>query len=173
MSGSRVVVGVDGSPASLRALWVAVEEARGRHADLVVVNAPTILGRAMPALSGGIGPATTVLAGTLTTEEAERGRLLIEDALIELFGGHPGDVSISSLISDLSPVSALINAVGPQDLLVVGRSRTGFGRRLLSASISELCAAAAPCPVLVVPPPEEPKRSYPRGRFRRRSRSSR
>ena len=32
MSTGRVVVGVDGSPASLRALWMAVEEGQRRDA---------------------------------------------------------------------------------------------------------------------------------------------
>lgn len=168
MGTGRVVVGVDGSPASLRALWFAVEEARCRLAQLTVVNSPAILGGAKPA-AAGLGPMSGAVAPTagLSAAEEEQGRLVIEDAFIELYGGHPGDILVRVVVSLLAPGPALVNAVGPGDLLVVGKSRGGIARRLISSSISKYCVAFAPCPVLIVPGPEAPKRSYSKRQLRR------
>jgi hypothetical protein len=38
--------------------------------------------------------------------------------------------------------------------------------------VSRICSTAAPCPVLVVPGPADPKRSYSSSRLHRRARNS-
>jgi nucleotide-binding universal stress UspA family protein len=175
MSTGRVVVGVDGSPASLRALWVAAEEARRRDVLLYAVNSPAVFGRSVPAVAAGFGPMPGVLPmdRQLTEAERDRGMLTVEDAFIELFGGWPTEAPVRVLVSALAPGPALLNAAGPDDLLVVGRSRGGFMRRLTSASISKCCVTLARCPVLVVPAPSVPQRSYSSRHLRRRARNGR
>jgi nucleotide-binding universal stress UspA family protein len=175
MSTGRVVVGVDGSPGSLRALWVAVEESRHRDTQLYVVNSPAGYGRSTPTVAAGIGPMPGVLPvdGQLTQAEQDQGMLTVEDAFVELFGGWPGEVPVRVLVSRLAPGPALVNAAGLDDLLVVGRSRGGFRRRLVSASISKYCVTFARCPVIVVPAPPAPERSYSHRQLRRRAKNGR
>jgi nucleotide-binding universal stress UspA family protein len=175
MSTSRVVVGVDGSPASLQALWVALEEAKRRNASLYVVNSPAIFGRSIPAVAAGLGPMPGALPmdPQLSQAERDRGILTVEDAFIELFGGWPTEAPVRVLVSARAPGPALVDAAGPDDLLVVGRSRGGFIRRLASESISKYCVSLAPCPVLVVPAPSVAVRSYSSRHLRRRARNGR
>jgi nucleotide-binding universal stress UspA family protein len=173
MSTGRVVVGVDGSPASLQALWVAVKEAKRRDALLYVVNSPAVFGWSVPAAAAGFGPMPSVLPTDpqLSPAERDRGMLTVEDAFIELFGGWPTEAPVRVLVSALAPGPALLNAAGPGDLLVVGRSRAGFMRRLTSESITKYCVTLARCPVLVVPAPSVPQRSYSSRHLRRRARN--
>jgi len=175
MSTGRVVVGVDGSPASLQALWAAVEEAKRRDALLYVVNSPAVFGRSVPAVAAGFGPMSGVLPidPQLSQAERDRGVLTVEDAFIELFGGWPTEAPVRVLVSALAPGPALVHAAGPDDLLVVGRSRGGFLRRLTSESISKYCVTLARCPVLVVPAPSVPQRSYSSRHLRRQARNGR
>jgi nucleotide-binding universal stress UspA family protein len=153
-STSKVVVGVDGSPASLRALWVTVEEARRRYVPVEVVY-----------VGGDVGYSTlddtaTASPASLGSADRPRGVRVVEDALVELFGGVPADLPIRVTIAAPPIGPALVRAVNEPDLLVVGRSRRGFARRLLLGSVSAYCTAHAPCPVVCVPPPEAPRRSY-------------
>lgn len=150
MGVRKVVVGVDGSPASLRALWVAVEEARSRYAPLHILHAVETI---------TVAPPTAVGARVLETDD-EVGKRVIEDALAELYGGTPADVSLCMIVCRVPIGQALVNAVSADDLLVVGRSRRGIIRRLIAGSVSQYCVARASCPVLIVPPPEPPRRAY-------------
>jgi nucleotide-binding universal stress UspA family protein len=156
---SKVVVGVDGSPASLRALWLAVEEARHRYVPIQVVH-----------VGGDVGFSTvdgTTTAGSTDEGSAHRSRgmRVVEDALVELFGGVPADVPIRVTLAAPPVGPALVRAASEPDLLIVGRSRRGLARRLFLGSISAYCATHAPCPVVCVPRPEAPQRSYtPKGR---------
>ncbi len=99
--------------------------------------------------------------------------LTVEDAFVELFGGWPGEVPVRVLVSRLAPGPALVNAAGPDDLLVVGRSRGGFRRRLVSASTSKYCVTFSRCPVIVVPAAPAPERSYSHRQLRRRAKNGR
>lgn len=148
---SKVVVGFDGSPAGLRALWVAVEEARQRYAPLDVVYVPEEI---------GLHSAAAAATAALVDVDVDRARELVNDAFVELYGGQPGDLVIRVVVSRLPIRHALLGAVEEGDLLVVGRSRSGLLRRLISGSVGQYCAVHAPCPVLIVPPPEKPRRSY-------------
>jgi nucleotide-binding universal stress UspA family protein len=85
---------------------------------------------------------------------------VVEDALVELFGGIPADVPIRVNLAAPPIGPALVRAVTQPDLLFVGRSRRGLARRLLLGSISAYCATHAPCPVVCVPRPEAPHRMY-------------
>ena len=146
------MVGVDGSSASLGALWFAVEEARQRYVPVRIVYVD---------VAGEVGSwtlgAAAVIAGSA---EPSRGSRMVEDALVELFGGVPADVPISVTLAAPPVGPALVNAVSEPDLLIVGRSRRGLARRLFLGSVSAYCAAHAACPVVCVPRPVQPRRSY-------------
>jgi len=141
---SRVVVGVDGSPGSARALRWALDHADALGVPLVAVLTwqLTTLPAPSSATGGGVAPLSAWLAG------AER---LLETSLAEaLPAGRAGDVV--QVVRHEPAARGLLAAVTPDDLLVLGhRGRGGFARLLLG-STSRQCAEHAPCPVVVVPP---------------------
>jgi nucleotide-binding universal stress UspA family protein len=149
----KVVVGVDGSAASLGALWFAVEEARQRYVPVRIVHVD---------VGGEVGSWTLGATATIGLGSADqsRGRRMVEDALVELFGGVPADLPISVTIAAPPIGPALVSAVSEPDLLIVGRSKRGLARRLFLGSVGAYCAAHAACPVVCVPRPEQPRRSY-------------
>jgi nucleotide-binding universal stress UspA family protein len=136
----RIVVGVDGSPASKRALRWAVDEARRGEANLDVVHAWQLP-------NAGRYPyvAAYVDYGPLE-QDARRvlDRALAGENLTGLSWVEP------ILVQD-APARALLDTAKGADLLVVGsRGRGGFAGLLLG-SVSHQVAAHAPCPVVVVP----------------------
>jgi len=132
---TRVVVGVNGSLASLQAVRQAVAEARRRGAELNLVHAD-------PARRADM------LEGTeLRT---------IANWLDESMGGPPAGLPLRmTVIEGLAPGPALVGQVrGQQDLLIIGARvprRTGLRR---AVGVGEYCTRQASCPVMVVPPPQ-------------------
>lgn len=139
---SRIVVGVDGSPESRRALHWAAQEAKLRGAHLSVIHAFTLphLGIVEQEL------ATDVLV--LIEREAQD---LVENEVDEL-GETTAGLEVSRAAAEGTPAQILLDAAEEADLLVVGsRGRGGFGALLLG-SVSQQCAHHAKCPVVIVPP---------------------
>ncbi|WP_406340107.1 universal stress protein [Streptomyces sp. NBC_01620] len=134
----RVVVGVDGSPASYEALRWAVRYARLVAATVDAVAAYELpIGLSAPALDAEIAEAQTRRA---MTDE-------IRKVLLQV-----GEVPMEQHLVRGGAAGALIAASGGAQLLVVGsRGRGGFARLLLG-SVSQQCAAHASCPVVIVRP---------------------
>jgi nucleotide-binding universal stress UspA family protein len=133
----RVVVGVDGSPASVAALrWaVRVGGALGLELDAVTTWAYPV-GYAMSVAVGGWNPeqdAGTMLARAVDT--ALDGTTLT-GLRTHVRRGHPAAV--------------LIEASHHAQLLVVGSRGHGGFAGLLLGSVSTQCAEHATCPVVVV-----------------------
>jgi nucleotide-binding universal stress UspA family protein len=142
----RLVVGVDGSEHARRALEWALEEARLRDARLDVVYAwepPLVVG--FGTLAGG----RTEPEGT-SYENAARS-LLDETVAAIRTEDRP---AIEKTVVHGSAARALLEAAKGADLIVVGsRGRGGFAGLLLG-SVSQQVVQHAPCPVVIVPPPE-------------------
>lgn len=136
MSG-RVVVGVDGSQDSLAALRAAAEQAQLRGWPLVGIAAWQHPSR-FPGAHFGVVPPSDVEI------EAAAARALA-DAMDEL--GLDGDRQVVRA----RPSEALLDAVTPEDLLVVGSRGRGGVSGMLLGSTSNAVVGASPCPVLVVP----------------------
>jgi nucleotide-binding universal stress UspA family protein len=138
----RIVVGVDGSEHSLRALRWALEEASFRKARLEAVTAwhTTYTGDVG---FGGYAP--------IDPAQLEAGaRVLLEDAL-EQVSADASSVPVESVVVEGTAAQALLATAKGADLLVVGnRGRGGF-RGLLLGSVSSQCVHHAPCPVVVIP----------------------
>ncbi len=136
-----IVVGVDGSPASTRALRWAADEARLRAATLRVVNAWSY-----PYRDGEIAH----LSGQVAYNAL--GRQSAEQAMDSALRGI-ADVEVVTVecrVVEAQPAQALLEAAQDADLLVVGsRGRGGFSGMLLG-SVSHQCALHAPCPVVIV-----------------------
>ena len=140
----RIVVGVDGSDGSSRALRFAVEEATRRRAALAVVH---VWHQPEP-----IGPvATQMWAYQASVEKASQTLLdTMTASLRPASEGHPGPRSIERISTEGYPSHALVACARDADLLVVGaRGRGGF-TGLLLGSVSLRCLHHAPCPIAVV-----------------------
>ena len=133
----RVVVGVDGSAPSLRALEWAGREAMhlGAVLDIWVLWMPPVpLGTMAP-----IGGGDYVMAAKLMADEAA-----------EYARERWSDLVVESHVTEASPAPALVEASRDASLLVVGSRGVGGFRGLLLGSVSHYCAQHAHCPVMVV-----------------------
>ncbi|MGW0517721.1 universal stress protein [Crossiella sp. NPDC003009] len=139
-----VVVGVDGSASSLRALRVAVEEACRRGLALHVLRAWTLRTAPRPPDC----PAGSVASVTQYEE-------WLRKATAELVTEHVGereDCEIAVHVAHSPSPQALIAASNGADLLVVGhRGRGGFAGLVLG-SVADQVVRHARCSVLVVRP---------------------
>ena len=138
----RIVVGVDGSEHSIRALRWALEEASFRKARLQAVTVwhNTYTG------DTGFGGFAPVDPAQLE-EGARRG---LEDALAQV-SADASSCPVEPVVVEGGAAQALLATAKGADLLVVGnRGRGGF-RGLLLGSVSSQCVQHASCPVVVIP----------------------
>jgi len=136
-----IVVGVDGSPGSRKALTWAAAEAADHQADLVVLNVweHTLL---PPAGSVSVSERYVPDPSQRTAEE------LLEVIKEEL--GEDPPVTVQPRIKQGNPAQVLIEHSAEADLLVVGTRGHGGFRGLVLGSVSQHVAAYATCPVTVV-----------------------
>ena len=135
----RIVVGVDGSASSIKALEWALEQARRTGAKVEAVQAwevPTMYGSGMMVLPGG--------------EEFDKSaRQSLEAAVNNALGGRT-DVPVEHHTVGGHPAKSLIDMAEGADLLVVGsRGHGGFVGTLVG-SVSQYCVSHASCPVVVI-----------------------
>jgi len=138
---STIVVGVDGSKASVRALRFAVDEARVHGSDVRAVNAwhvPSL------AYGAGMGPVPIDLAAYPQVAQAR-----LEDSLREIEAADSG-VTITPVVREGRAAHILCEEAENADLLVVGARGLGGFRGLLLGSVSQECAHHAGCPVVIV-----------------------
>lgn len=139
---SRIVVGVDGSPCSARALRWAVRQARlsGGSVDAVFAwEYPTSYG----------GHAWVPYGATDGIEFEEIAERTLADSISQATGPDDG-VSVRPKVVRGNPAQALLDAAQGADLLVVGsRGHGGFTAALLG-SVAQQCVYHAGCPVLVI-----------------------
>lgn len=143
MAGSwtRVLVGVDGSDGSVRALRWAAAEAEARGAELCAVA--TYM---EPPSSGDLGYKIAWVDQTDWRGETDA---KLQQTLLKALGEDP-DVSVQSRVIDGPAAKTLIDLSEQADLLVVGtRGHGGFAGMLLG-SVSQHLAAHAHCAVVVV-----------------------
>jgi nucleotide-binding universal stress UspA family protein len=151
--GATVVVGVDGSAGSNEALRWAVVEARLRKSRLRALHAlkfdyevATVHGSTV---RGGLLGSFSSLGGTKWSEIRRAAEDLMEGAIAGI-AKDADDLEIEREIVVGDAADVLINAVGSDDLLVVGSRGHGEFAELLLGSVSQYCAHHAPCPVVIV-----------------------
>ncbi len=137
-----IVVGVDGSPSSRKALTWAAAAAADHSADLVVVNVweHTLL---PPAGSVTVSERYVPDASQRTTDE------LLQVIKEEL--GETPPVLVQPHVKQGRPAKVLIDESENADMLVVGKRGHGGFAGLVLGSVSQHVAAYAKCPVTVVP----------------------
>lgn len=136
----RVVVGVDGSPASMEALSWAFDEARRRAARLDVVHAWHL-----PVLD-------PYMPSNMDIELFAEGARHVLDAAVSALPNGPHDPKVEKVLVMGSPANALLGAADGADLVVVGSHGRGAMSELLLGSVSHQVVNRAPCPVVVVRP---------------------
>ena len=136
----RIVVGVDGSEGSDRALAFALEEGRLRDWEVEVVHA-----WAFPAITySPYGPTPT-----LGEAELEAAGVEVLDRTLETANTAGARVTRRLVMGGSAP--ALLHAAASADLLVVGTRGHGGFAGLLLGSTSQHCAHHPPCPLVIVP----------------------
>ena len=141
-----IVVGVDGSDHSRRALAWAMREAEQHHVSLQVVAVHP----------SPVRPATGIYWGLPSLPEnsfdPELVRMAVQqfvDEATKETGGPRPEVTVSVVAGDAA--EELVRASRDADLLVVGRRGGGRFHRLMMGSVSSKVTHHAACPVTVVP----------------------
>jgi nucleotide-binding universal stress UspA family protein len=122
---ARIVVGVDGSPASKHALHWAADEAIYQGAGLDIIHASGSHASMIPAI--------------------------LDDAVAALAQRGVSPPDVRPVLSEDDAATALLTAAADAALLVVGSRGHGGFAGLLLGSVSSQCVHHAPCPVVVVP----------------------
>ena len=138
-SRRRIVVGVDGSPASRSALEWAVGQGALTGAVVEAVTAWHF-----PATYGGY----PIVAETDWQSNAQT----IQDIAVKEALGDEA-TSLARRVAQGHPVTVLLDAAVGADLLVVGSRGHGGFTGMLLGSVSEHVVAHAPCAVVVVRSP--------------------
>ena len=131
-SNHRIVVGVDGSENSMKALEWAAVEADHTHAVLDIETA--------------YEPGYVFISREEVTESMER---IVEEAAARVAELAPG-VTTKGGLHEASPAKALIETSEGADLLVVGSRGLGGFMGLLLGSVSQQCLLHAHCSVTVI-----------------------
>jgi nucleotide-binding universal stress UspA family protein len=140
-ANGRIVVGIDGSEASDRALWWAAEESRLRGLPLLVVTCWTF-----PALVAPVPFQPPINADVLMGEAQAVSKATVERVL----GRDADTLDWESVVVEGPPSLRLVELSRTAAMVVVGsRGRGGFAGLLLG-SVSQHLAEHAACPVAVL-----------------------
>jgi len=138
----RIIVGVDGSPASRTALEWAGDEAVQHGSELVVLTAW------LP-----IPPPLAETSSTLpthgVTRPGETAKEQLMEAIRDVLGEDP-PVLVHPQVKEGNAAKLLIDLSEDADLLVVGSSGHGGFAGMLLGSVSQHVTAHARCTVVVV-----------------------
>ncbi|MFJ9722650.1 universal stress protein [Streptomyces sp. NPDC101209] len=139
--GDSVVVGVDGSQASVAALRWAARQARALHATVVAVHAWQRPGPAPYA------PAT---ARPTAAEQREGAARLLAATLREAFGPQD-DGAVRAVVAEGAPARVLVQQAQGAVLLALGRTPRGGYDEHASGAVVRACLERATVPVVTVP----------------------
>jgi nucleotide-binding universal stress UspA family protein len=138
-----IIVGIDGSGHSQRALRRAMKEAVAHQEPLTVIT----VHQAIVGYAGG--PVSYPQDQPETERAREAAQAETDKALNELDGPRPASVTVTALHG--IPAEVLVNASKDADMIVLGELGTSaFG--YLMGSVASKVAHHAACPVLIIPP---------------------
>jgi nucleotide-binding universal stress UspA family protein len=139
-----IIVGVDGSGHSRRALEWAIKEAAMRHAQLTVLSVHQAI--------KGYDSRVCIFPDdqVLTERVREAAQAETDKVLAAQDGPRPESVTVKAVHG--FPVEELISAGGDADLIVLGSRGTGGFNRLMLGSTAGQVAQHASCPVTIIPP---------------------
>jgi nucleotide-binding universal stress UspA family protein len=135
-SQHRIVVGIDGSPESARALDWAITQAQQSGAILDIVTA-------------WMFPMAIGYAFTTTVDEVRQKALHLVDEAISHVTEVAPDVVVRGETTEQPPGPALVKASKGADLLIVGSQGMGGFEELLVGSVGHYCMRRASCSVVI------------------------
>ena len=138
-----IVVGVDGSGHSRKALETAAAEAAAHGVPLTVL----VIHQAVRDVYGSASHYTDDAALTDKAREAAQAET---DQVLATLGSQPASVTVTAVHG--LPVDELIKASQGADMLVLGRRGFGGFARLMMGSVTDQVSRHAQCAVLIVPP---------------------
>ena len=139
-----IVVGIDGSPNSERALDWAMKQAAAVQAPLTVIavhEVPKSYWGGIPV----IGPADEALLANLRQAAEE----MTQKAASRLGDAGPASVTVRAVSGFV--VKELVDASQDADLVVVGARGVGGFTRMVMGSVSNEVVQHSACPVVIVP----------------------
>lgn len=132
-----IVVGVDGSDSSLRALrWAAHEAA---HRDATV--------QAIAAWRWDVPGGGLEIAGDSERDAQERAAQMVDQAVTAM----TGDTPVASEVVEGRPADVLATASRDADMLVLGSHGHSRVWHTVLGSVAQECVQKATCPVVVIP----------------------
>jgi nucleotide-binding universal stress UspA family protein len=137
-----IVVGVDGSAHSRKALERAAAEAAVHGAPLTVL----VIHQAVRDVYGSVSHYGDDAA---LTEKAKEAAQAETDQVLAAAGSQPASVTVTAVHG--LPVDELVKASEGADMVVLGRRGMGGFARMLMGSVTSQVAQHAQCPVLIVP----------------------
>jgi len=139
---STIVVGVDGSPGSVRALKFALDEARVRGDDVTAVAAWHLPAAVYESAWAPVA---------VDPQDFEKVAQAALDRSLDEAGAAETGVSVTRLVREGQAADVLVAEAREADLLVVGSRGLGGFKGLLLGSVSQQCVHHAGCPVVIVP----------------------
>jgi nucleotide-binding universal stress UspA family protein len=139
-----IIVGVDGSGHSQRALEWAMKEAALRETPLTVMTVHELI-------RGYFGGSVEFPSDPILAEKTRQVVQAEVDSMVNDLGDS-APASVSVRVTSGSAVEELINAASDAEILVVGSRGAGGFSRLMEGSVSSLVTRHATCPVVVIPP---------------------
>jgi nucleotide-binding universal stress UspA family protein len=141
---SGIIVGIDGSGHSQRALEWALKEAALRRVPVTVLTVHQ-------AVRDNLGFIASYPGDVDLTAKAEAAaQAQTEKVLADLGSSRPESVTVSGVNG--IPARELIKAGEGAEMIVVGSRGVGGFSRLLMGSVAGQVAQHAPCPVVIVRP---------------------
>ena len=141
---SGIIVGVDGSGHSQRALEWAMKEAAIRHTPLTVLTVHE-------AIRGYYTSVAVFPDDQDRTAQAQKAaQAETDEVLARLDEPRPEPVTVKAVHG--FPVEELVNAGRDADMIVLGSRGAGGFTRLMVGSVADQVARHAYCPVLLIPP---------------------
>jgi nucleotide-binding universal stress UspA family protein len=139
-----IVIGVDNSHHSQRALEWAIHEAGLRKVPLTVVTV----------IQEMVGWYGRPVPNKLDEPEAARIGVAVREQVDAAVAKHgdPGPTSIEIRSLTGSPSEEILNASGDADMIVLGSRGAGGFARLMLGSVSTQVTQHAHCPVVIIPP---------------------
>ena len=142
-----ILVGIDGSDHSERALEWAMKEGGLRHQPVTVLAVHQVVRSLLGTPQVYPGDRELVEPARTAAREAT------DKVLAALSGPRPESVTVQA-VSGI-PAEVLVRVGADADLIVLGSRGAGGFARLALGSVSSQVAHHAPCPVVIVPGGEE------------------
>ncbi len=139
-----ILVGIDGSAPSRRALEWAVREAAVQHAPLTVLTV-------YHATPGSWGVPVQYATDTDLADQALRAAQEEADDVLKQADDEARPLSVTVKSVTGLPAEELLSAAADADMVVVGSRGAGGFKRLLMGSVSTQVTHHAHCPVVVIP----------------------